>query len=73
MDLGDGAVDAPASAHFSPVKNEFAGGVGEDHVLIVSDISVVTEITDGSDGHVGNGSIEVRGIPGLKNEILRLR
>ena len=46
VDLGDGAVYAPAGTHFSPMEDELAGGVGECHVSSISVISVVTEITD---------------------------
>ena len=46
MDLGDGAVDSPAGAHFAPVEDEFLHGVGQFHVSSISDISVMTEISD---------------------------
>ena len=35
MDLGDGAIDAPASAHFAPMKDEFLSGRGEWRTLCV--------------------------------------
>ena len=44
--LGDGAVDSPAGTHFAPVEDEFLHGTGQRHVFIVSDISVMTEISD---------------------------
>jgi hypothetical protein len=46
MDLGDGAVDSTAGSHFAPVEDEFLYGTGQRHVLIISDISVLTEISD---------------------------
>src|SRR6202162_5839443 len=35
VDLGDGAVDAPAGAHFAPMEDEFLGGGGKRRALCV--------------------------------------
>src|SRR2546422_7900448 len=42
MDLGHGAVDAPACAHLPPMQNEFLLNRAELHISIVSVISEIT-------------------------------
>jgi hypothetical protein len=47
--LGNGAIDPPACAHLSPMQDELLRGISQDHLFIISVISVLTEMTDECD------------------------
>ena len=47
VDLRDGAVETPATAHLAPVNDVALHGVGEVHIVLPV-ISVLTEIIDAS-------------------------